>query len=126
MEWKKTFLYILLVTTLAIFLPIQAEAKTFKERPLPAKSCLVVSSVVVSVPYFVSKMIYAMNGSIVAGGINLFSLGCAQDVATRVGSQAVNGDWIVQPTVFTKERDLEFIGRDETVKGLSLIMDQKE
>jgi hypothetical protein len=126
MEWKKTFLYILLGTTLAIFLPMQADAKTFKERSLPAKSCLVVSSVVVSVPYFVSKMIYAMNGSIVAGGINLFSLGCAQDVATRVGSKAVNGDWIVQPTVFTKERDLEFIGRDETVKGLSLTMDQKE
>ena len=126
MEWKKTFLYILLGITLVIFLSMQGEAKTFEESSLPIKSCLVISSAVVSAPYFVSKMIYALNGSVVAGGINLFSLGYAQDAATIVGCQAVNGDWIIHPKVFTKERTVEFIGRDEPVEGLSLTMEKKE
>jgi len=126
MEWKKAFLYILLGITLIIFLPVQGKAKRFEECSLPAKGGLVISSAFVSAPYFVSKMMYALNGSVVAAGINLFSLGFAQDAATTVGCQAVNGDWIIHPDVFTKERNLEFIGGDEPVKCLSLTMEQKE
>lgn len=122
MEWEKTFLCILLLVALIISLPIQGEAKSFDECSLTAKCGLVVSSAFASTPYFVSKMIYAVNGSIVAGSINLFSLGFAQDAATIVGCQAVNGDWIIHPKVFTRERKVEFIGRDEPVKGLSLTM----
>lgn len=85
-----------------------------------------VTSALVSAPYFVSKMIYALNGSVVAGGITLLSLGLAQDAATTVGCQAVNGDWIIHPDVFTKERNLEFVGRDEPAEGLSLTMEEKE
>jgi len=126
MEWKKAFLYILLVTTLVIFLPLQGEAKRFEQHSLPVKGGLVVTSALVSAPYFVSKMIYALNGSVVAGGITLLSLGLAQDAATTVGCQAVNGDWIIHPDVFTKERNLEFVGRDEPAEGLSLTMEEKE
>ncbi len=126
MEGKRTFLYIFLVSVLIVSLHMQVEAKTFKECSLPAKSCLVVSSAFASAPYFVSKMIYAVNGSIVAGAINLFSLGFAQDAATIVGSQAVNGDWLIYPTVFTGERKVEFIGKDEPVEGISLTMNQEQ
>ncbi len=125
MEWRKALLYLLIGIVLIVFLPLQGEAKTFEERSLPAKSGLVVSSVFVSTPYFVSKMIYATCGSIVAGGINVFSLGFAQDTATSVGCKAVNGDWIVYPTVLTKERDLEFIGKDESAEVSTLTMNQE-
>jgi len=124
MEWRKAFSYLLVGTVLIVLLPMQGEARTFEERPLPTKSCLVVSSAFVSVPYFVSKMIYAVSGSIVAGGINIFSLGFAQDTATTVGAKAVNGDWIVFPTVLTKERDLEFVGKDESVEGSTLTINK--
>lgn len=126
MEWRKALLYLLVGAVLIVFLPAQGEAKTFEEHSLPVKGCLVVSSAFASAPYFVSKMIYALNGSVVAGGINVISLGFAQDTATTVGCQAVNGDWIVYPTVFTKERNLEFIGRDERVKGSTLTMNQDQ
>jgi len=126
MEWKRAVLCILLGITLVIFLFVQGEAKTFEECSLTAKSCLVISSALVSAPYFVSKMIYALSGSVVAGGINLFSLGCAQEAATIVSCQAVNGDWIIHPKVFTKERGVEFVGRDEPVEGLFLTMEEKE
>jgi hypothetical protein len=126
MEWKKPFLYIFLVAALIVFLSTQGGAKTFEECSLPAKGGLVVASAFASTPYFVSKMIYAINGSIVAGSISLFSLGFAQDAATTVGCQAVNGDWIIHPEVLIRERNVEFVGKDESVKGLSLTMEEKE
>ena len=125
MAWKKIFLFIFLGTLLGIALPNQGDAKTFEECSLPAKGGLVLSSTVASAPYFVSKMIYALGGSLAAGGINLFSLGFAQETATQVGTQAVNGDWIVYPTVLTRERSLEFIGTDEPVTSPSVTMVQE-
>ena len=124
MTWRIGLLYLLVGIVLTVFLPWQGEAKPFEEQSLPAKSGLVVSSAFLSTPYFASKMIYATCGSIVAGGINVFSLGFAQDTATTVGCQAVNGDWIVYPTVLTQERSLEFIGKDEPVEGSTLTMNQ--
>ncbi|MEE8382481.1 MAG: hypothetical protein V3R78_11475 [Thermodesulfobacteriota bacterium] len=126
MEWKRAFLYIFLATVLITSLPMQGGAKTFEEWSLPAKGAIVVPCTFLSVPYFVSKMIYAINGSVVAASINLFSLGFAQDAATTVGCQAVNGDYIIHPEVFIGERNVEFVGRDEPVKGLSLAMEGKE
>ena len=126
MEWKKAFLYLFLLTALVISLPVQGEAKRFEEWSLPAKGAIVVPCAFLSVPYFVSKMIYAINGSVVAGSINLLSLGFAQDTATTVGCQAINGDYIIHPEVFIGERNVEFVGRDEPVKGLSLAMEGKE
>jgi len=126
MEWKKAFLYLFLLTALVISLPVQGEAKRFEEWSLPAKGAIVVPCAFLSVPYFVSKMLYAINGSVVAGSINLLSLGFAQDTATTVGCQAVNGDYIIHPEVFIGERNVEFVGRDEPVKGLSLAMEGKE
>jgi len=126
MKWKKAFLYISLISALTISLPMQGEAKNFEECSLSAKIGLVVASAFASPPYFVPKMIYALSGSIVAGGINLFSLGFAQDAATTVGCKAVNGDWIIYPEVLTGERKVEFVGKDVPVEDLSLIMNQKE
>jgi hypothetical protein len=126
MEWKRTFLYIFFVAALIISLPMQGRAKTFEECSLPAKGGLVVASAVISPLYVVSKMIYAINGSVVAASINLFSLGFAQDTATTVGCQAINGDWIIHPEVLVRERNVEFVGRDEPVKGISLTMEGKE
>ena len=69
-------------------------------------------------------MVYALSGSLVAGSINLFSLGFAKETATKVGTQAVNGDWIVYPAVLTRERSLEFIGTDEPVASPAVTMIQ--
>ena len=124
MAWKKVLLYVFLGTFLIVSFPAQGDAKTFEEHSLATQSGLVVSSAVASVPYFASKMLYALNGSLVAGGINLFSLGYAQETATRIGTQAVNGDWIVSPTIFTGERSLQFIGTDVPVTSPTVTMIQ--
>ena len=125
MEWKKVLLYILLGTVLIVSFPVQGEAKSFEEHSPATQGGLIVSSTVASVPYFVSKLAYALGGSLAAGGINLFSLGFAQETATQVGTQAVNGDWIVYPTVLTRERSLEFIGTDKPVTSPSVTMVQE-
>ena len=104
MKCNKLLLYSLTVTVLLLLSFGQSGAKSFEEHSPATQGGLIVSSAVASVPYFVSKMIYALGGSLVAGGINLFSLGFAQETATTVGTQAVNGDWIVYPTVLTRER----------------------
>jgi hypothetical protein len=126
MAWKKVVRSMVVLGILSGALVAQSEAKTFEECSLPVQGGLVVSSLLVSGPYCISKMLYAVNGSIVAGGINVLSLGFAQDIATMVGYQAVNGDWIVLPQVFTQERRLEFIGKDEPIEGLTLTMKQEE
>ena len=126
MKWKRAFLCIFLVVTFIISLPIQGEAKKFEEWSLPAKGAIVIPCTFLSAPYFVSKMIYAINGSVVAGSITLLSLGFAKDAATTVGWQAVNGDYIIHPEVFIGERNVEFIGRDEPIEGLSLTMEREE
>ena len=115
MKCKKLLLYSLSVTILLLLSSGPGGAKSFEDHSRSTQSGLIASSTVASVPYFVSKMIYALSGSLVAGSINLFSLGFAQETATKVGTQAVNGDWIVYPAVLTRERSLEFIGTDEPV-----------
>jgi len=125
MKWKKLLLYSLSVTVLLLLSSGQGSATSFEERSRSAQGGLIVSSAVASTPYFVTKMIYALSGSLVAGSINLFSLGFAQETATKVGTQAVNGDWIVYPTVFTGERSLQFIGTDEPVTSPTVTMLQE-
>jgi hypothetical protein len=124
MKYKKLLLYSLSVTIVLLLSSGQGGAKSFEEHSRSAQSGLIASSTVASVPYFVSKMVYALGGSLVAGSINLFSLGFAQETATRVGTQAVNGDWIVYPTVLTGERSLQFIGTDEPVTYPTVTMVQ--
>jgi hypothetical protein len=126
MEWRKTLLCILLGIFLISFSPVQIGAKTFEDSSVPAKSGLVVLSAFASPPYSVCKLTYALSGSVVAGAITVLSLGFALDAATTVGTQAVNGDWIIYPTVFTGERKVEFVGRDVSVEGLVLTMDQEQ
>jgi hypothetical protein len=106
--------------------PVHAETETFEERSPMAQCCLVTTSAIVSVPYFVSKMAYALTGSLVAGWINLGSLGYSQDYGTAIGTKAVNGDWVVSPQVLTGERCLEFVGRDEEVVGPTLSMNMQQ
>jgi len=124
MKCKKLLLYSLSVTVLLLLSSGPGGAKSFEEHSRSTQSGLIASSTVASVPYFVSKMVYALGGSLVAGGINLFSLGFAQETATRVGTQAVNGDWIVYPTILTRERSLQFIGTDEPVTSPAVTMVQ--
>ena len=126
MEWRKTLLCILLGIFLISFLPVQVGAETFEDYSVSAKSYMLVASTCVSPVYSVCKMTYALSGSVVAGAITVLSLGFALDTATTVGTQAVNGDWIIYPTVFTGDRDVEFIGREESVEGLVLTMDQEQ
>ena len=102
--------------------PVCAETKTFEEHSVPSQCCLVTSSVLASAFYFPAKLVYGLAGSLVAGGINLFSLGYAQDTATRVGTEAINGDWIVHPRVLTRERCLEFAGSDQPITAPTLSM----
>jgi hypothetical protein len=117
---------VLAISLLLFSCPVLAETKTFEERSPMSRCCLATTSAVVSVPYFVSKMAYALTGSLVAGWINLGSLGYAQDYGTTIGTQAVNGDWIVSPRVLTGERCLEFVGRDEPVVGPTLSMNVQQ
>jgi hypothetical protein len=117
---------VLTVSFLLFSCPVHAETESFDERSPMSQCCLVTTSALVSVPYFVSKMAYALTGSLVAGWINLGSLGYAQDYGTTIGTQAVNGDWIVSPRVLAGERCLEFVGRDEPVVGPSLSMTMQQ
>jgi len=124
MKSKKLLVYSLSVTILLLLSSGQGGAKSFEEHSPATQGGLIISSAVASAPYFVSKMIYALGGSLAAGGINLFSLGFAQETATNVGTQAVNGDWIVSPTILTRERSLQFIGTDEPVTSPAVTMVQ--
>ncbi len=117
---------ILAVSLIFFSCPVQAETKTFEERSPMAKCCLGTTSAIVSVPYFVSKLAYALTGSLVAGYLNIASVGYAQDYGTTIGTQAVNGDWIVPPEVLAGERCLEFVGRDEPVVGPNLSMNMQQ
>ena len=124
MKWRKFLPCICLVAFLLVSLSANAETIPFDERSGAGKSYLVASSAVVSVPYFASKMLYCLGGNLVAGSINLFSLGFAQDTATEVGTQAINGDWYVHPRVLTREQPLVFVGRSEPVEIPTLTMHQ--
>ena len=124
MKWRKFLPCFYLVAFLLVSFSAHAETTPFDERSGVGKSCIVVSSAVASVPYFTSKMLYCLGGSLVAGSINLFSLGFAQDTATEVGTQAINGDWIVHPRVLTREQPLVFVGVTEPVEMPTLTMNQ--
>ena len=114
-----------LVTLLLVTLSAHADTKPFDDRSGFSKGCVVVSSAVATVPYFTSKMLYCLGGNLVAGGMNVLTLGFYQDTATEVGTQAINGDWYVHPRVLTRERTLEFVGRTPVVEIPTLTMHQK-
>jgi hypothetical protein len=126
MKNAKMVAAVLAVSWLLFSCPAQAETKTFEEHSPMARCCLATTSAIVSVPYFVSKMAYALTGSLVAGYLNISTLGYAQDYGTTIGTQAVNGDWIVPPEVLAGERCLEFVGRDEPVVGPTLSMNMQQ
>jgi len=117
---------VLAVSWILFSCPAQAETKTFEERSPMSQCCLATTSAIVSVPYFVAKMAYALTGSLVAGYLNISTVGYAQDYGTTIGAQPVNGDWIVSPRVLTGERCLEFVGRDEPVVGPTLSMNLQQ
>jgi hypothetical protein len=122
MKGIKVVLAVVVGSLLLVRCPVYAETKTFEEYSPLSQCGLVASSAAASVIYFPAKLLYGLTGSLVAGGINLFSLGYAQETATRVGTQAVNGDWIVHPRVITRERCLEFVGSDQPVTAPTLSM----
>jgi hypothetical protein len=124
MKLRLPLSFICLVTLLLVTFSAHAETKPFDDRSGFSKGCVVASSAVATVPYFTSKMLYCLGGNLVAGSMNLFSLGFAQDTATEVGTQAINGDWYIHPRVLTKERPLEFVGRVEPVEPPTLTMHQ--
>ena len=126
MKGAKMVMAVLALSFLLFSCPVQAETETFEERSPMSQCCLVTTSAIVSVPYFVSKMAYALTGSLVAGYLNIASLGFAQDYGTTIGAQAVNGDWIVSPRVLTGEKCLEFVGRDEEVVSPTLSMTMQQ
>jgi hypothetical protein len=126
MRNAKMVAVVLAVSCILFSCPVQAETKVFEERSPMAQCCLVTTSAIVSVPYFVSKMAYALTGSLAAGYLNISTLGYAQDYGTTMGTRAVNGDWIVSPRVLTGERCLEFVGRDEPVVGPTLSMNMQQ
>ena len=122
MNGIKVGLALVVVSLVLAGYPVYAETKTFEEHSASSQCCLATSSVLASACYFPAKLLYGLTGSLVAGGINLFSLGYAQETATRVGTQAINGDWIVSPRVLTRERCLEFVGSDQPVTAPTLSM----
>ena len=126
MKGLKVVVAVLAVSLLLLSWPVQADNKTFDERSPTSQCCLATTSAIVSVPYFVAKMAYALTGSLVAGYLNISTLGYAQDYGITIGTQAVNGDWIVSPRVLTGERCLEFAGRDEPVVGPTLSMNLQQ
>ena len=125
MKLRLPLSFICLVTLLLVTFSAHADTKPFDDRSGFSKGCVVVSSAVATVPYFTSKMLYCLGGNLVAGGMNVLTLGFAQDTATEVGTQAINGDWYVHPLVLTRERPLEFVGRTPTVEIPTLTMHQE-
>ena len=125
MKLRKSLSCICMVTLLLVAFSAHAETKPFDDRSGFSKGCTVVSSAVATVPYFAAKMLYCVGGNLVAGGMNVLTLGFAQDTATEVGTQAINGDWYVHPRVLTREQSLEFVGRTPTVEIPTLTMHQE-
>lgn len=125
MKLRKPLSCICLVSLLLVTFSAHAETKPFDDRSGFSKGCTVVSSAVATVPYFTAKMLYCVGGNLVAGSMNVLTLGFAQDTATEVGTQAINGDWYVHPKVLTREQSLEFVGRTPTVEIPTLTMHQE-
>ena len=69
-----------------------------------------VSVVVVNVFYMPAKLLYALGGSLVAGGAWLFS-GGDNDVARPIVDASVRGDYVIEPAHLRREKEIEFVGR---------------
>ena len=81
------------------------------ERSAAAEFGLGVSSLALTLPYGLAKLVYALGGS-VTGGLAWALTGGRFDIARAIIQPAVRGDYVITPEHLTNNRALVFIGRE--------------
>jgi hypothetical protein len=75
------------------------------------ESGLGAAAAVSSLVYGPAKILYAVGGMVVGGFAYVFTAGDTQ-VAKKVFTRSLRGDYVITPAILTGEDKLEFIGRD--------------
>ncbi|MDR4505973.1 MAG: hypothetical protein MRK01_14465 [Candidatus Scalindua sp.] len=108
-----------IVLLLLICLPIQVnfntdvDAKPYSEHSVPAKSGLLVASVLTSAVYLPIKLTYAVLGGITSGLTYGLTLGKEAETANNIAISSFYGDWYIHPNILTSEEELNFSGPDD-------------
>jgi len=107
---KKNGLLISFIAISVFMCPALTPAATYENCNLPAKSGLIAASAVLTVPYFVAKMVYGFAGTVTAGTINFFSFRYAEPTAEKIAFKSAGGDWYVTPDHLLGDKKLQFVG----------------
>ncbi len=81
------------------------------ERGATMEFCLGVSSLALTLPYGLVKVVYALGGTL-TGGVAWVLTGGRNEVARAIIQPAVRGDYVIIPEHLTNDRALVFVGRD--------------
>ncbi len=104
---QRSFLRGAIVALLVVLIATPARAA---ERSVAKEAWLQVSSWVVTIPYGVMKVAYALSGGAVGSLTWLVTMGNTE-LAKEVWVPSMTGDYIVRPENLTGERDLHFVGK---------------
>ncbi|GJQ58315.1 MAG: hypothetical protein D8M57_05755 [Candidatus Scalindua sp. AMX11] len=88
-------------------------AKPYSEHSVPAKSGLLVGSVLSSAVYFPFKLAYAVLGGVTSGLTYGITLGREAEAANNIAISSFYGDWYIHPNILTSEEELNFSGPDD-------------
>ena len=91
--------------------PLSARAEDAPERNIMMQYGLGVGSVLCSLVYGPTKVVYASLGSL-TGGLAFLLTGGRTDVSREIIQPAVRGDYIVTPEHLTFNQPLEFVGHE--------------
>lgn len=89
---------------------VPAAPASAEGRSAGAEAGLALSSFLVTIPYGVGKMLWAVTGTLGAGMAWCFT-GGDTDPAKKILDGAVRGDYVVTPDHLTGKDSLDFIGR---------------
>jgi hypothetical protein len=104
-------LAVALVCTAVIGAPSPARAEDAPERNIMMQYGLGVGSVLCSLVYGPTKVVYATLGSL-TGGLAFLLTGGRTDVSREIIQPAIRGDYIVTPEHLTFNQPLEFVGHE--------------
>ena len=93
--------------------PATAQAQ---ERNVAYHMGLGTAAFILTIPYGVGKIIYALGGA-VTGGLAWALTGGRRDIARAIIEPTLRGDYVIVPENLTMERPLTFSGRDPQQQG---------
>ena len=82
-----------------------------KAKQTSKESGLGAAAAISSLVYGPVKLVYALGGLVVGGCAWIFTAGDSE-VAEKVFTRSLRGDYVITPTMLVGEESLEFIGRD--------------